>query len=504
MRRQMRQMVQEIRKATGVAVRSADAGTLARLEACRYRAVRHGGWHGFAMRGIEESGDIGRIISISEAVRGGAATPIKQRNGRTAATMPLRVDGRHLLAYVKEDDLGAMGARKLLKDNIQVSRPWKTWQRTLQLQAAGVAVQRPIAVLEYRRLGLVRKAVYVGEYAPDAVSLARLLEVGAPAQVDRDHLLVALAVLVRRLHDRGFYHGDLKTGNLLAVRHPDRWDVRLIDLEGVAVKRRLTDADRAIDLGRLWLSLVPVTTAAERERFLELYAAIEPPVDRTLQRGQIEQRIRFLQTRRFGNLPAVGARLQTVLSDRGEQPWPWLIVALGSPEQVGGMASLLAALRRLFPSVQVDVMARPEALPALEGHQDVRAIMTVSAGWRRRVTPEGCAMTMFQALTAVRSSRYAVAIDLTDQWDSALLTRATGAPVRIGYRRASVFSKWPKRMFCYTQMILTKPGQRDPARHYLLVAEALGPNEALPAGDGMAVGSSDGLEAASSLSRTQS
>jgi tRNA A-37 threonylcarbamoyl transferase component Bud32 len=470
----MQHIIKKLRNATGVTVRAGDIEMLTQLDECGYHAVRHKVWRGFAMAGVEESGDFDRIVSIAEAIRTGAATPIKQRNNRTAATTTLRVNGRELLVYIKEDDLAEMGVRKFLKDNIQASRPWKTWQRTLQLQAAGVAVQPPIAVLEYRRLGLVRKAVYVGKYASDAVSVARLLGVDGPAGVDRHRLLVTLADALRRMHDRGFYHGDLKAGNILVVQQPDRWDIRFIDLEGVVAKRHLTDTDRAIDLGRLWLALLSLTTQVERERLLECYVSIEPRMKPILLRRLVELRVQFLGQRHFGNLPAVGERLRADSESAVVRPRHWLIVAMGYPQLVRAALPLLATLRRSFPTVRFDMAVSPEAVPLLAQHPDLHAVLPVARCWWRRSSGEEGARPLLSALALVRSRRYEVTMDLADRFDSALLTRATGAPVRIGYRGASIFSKWPKRVACYTQMILATAGQRDPVRHCLLVAQALG------------------------------
>jgi len=79
-----------------------------------------------------------------------------------------------------------------------------------------------------------------------------------------------------------------------------------------------------------------------------------------------------------------------------------------------------------------------------------------------------------KTMRVLRSHQYDVVIDVTSSVQSALLARATGAGIRIGYRTASTVAKWLKRATCYTHMIMARAGQRERIHHYLLIAEALG------------------------------
>ena len=63
---------------------------------------------------------------------------------------------------------------------------------------------------------------------------------------------------VERLHEHGVLHQDLHPGNLLVKRTP--LELRLIDLHGVAVKARLTPAERARNLALLRIGFpIPVS-----------------------------------------------------------------------------------------------------------------------------------------------------------------------------------------------------------------------------------------------------
>jgi ADP-heptose:LPS heptosyltransferase len=149
-----------------------------------------------------------------------------------------------------------------------------------------------------------------------------------------------------------------------------------------------------------------------------------------------------------------------------------LLIASGSSRPGRPLALLLNVLRRGFPAVQLDVIVRHRAAAAQAS--DGYAIMTPTGQSEEPLAASREAMSLIQAIRSVRSRRYDVAIDLTHDFVSAVLTRATGAGARIGYRTASTVVKWLKRITCYTQMIMTSPEHRHTAHQYLLVAEALG------------------------------
>jgi len=394
--------------------------------------------------------------------------------------MAVHINNRSIQVYVKEDDLWQMGVRKLLKDNLQPSHLWRSWQRARQLQAAGIPVQQPVAMLKYRRWGIVRKTVYVGEYLPDMAPLSSILShaKNADAPNHKAELLATLASELRTMHDRGFYHRDLKSDNILAQHHTDRWTIVFIDLEGVIFKKRLIIGERAVDLGRLWLALLPLTAPTERERFLDHYAAVPPPLDQTLLRRLIERRVVCLRTRRFGRLPEIGNRIKCLSaeSSKSELLRRWIIIALHQPHDAEDMLPLLSALYGAFPTVRFVLVITDDAGSLLSQAPNVDTIIIMRGRHSKSRFNDESVLSLAQTIRLMRADRYEVSIDLTDSAVSAFLTRLSGASIRVGYRSSSIISKWIKRAVCYTQMIRANRTQRDPVRHYLLVAEALGVN----------------------------
>jgi len=103
--------------------------------------------------------------------------------------------------------------------------------------------------------------------------------------------------MIRRLHESGFSHRDLKAPNILVTG-----EVRpvLVDLDGLARRGCVTDRRRAKDLMRLSVSLDEwgVARATDRLRFLRTYLAAPgcpgPMTTRGRRRGRTDpgQRLR--------------------------------------------------------------------------------------------------------------------------------------------------------------------------------------------------------------------
>jgi heptosyltransferase I len=94
-------------------------------------------------------------------------------------------------------------------------------------------------------------------------------------------------------------------------------------------------------------------------------------------------------------------------------------------------------LRRRYPAAEIDWLVRPAFADLVAGHPAVHnAIAFPRQRWGRPWREQGSRLTgLGQLLSRLRSRRYDLVIDLQGQLRSALLTLATGAPVRIGFDR---------------------------------------------------------------------
>jgi tRNA A-37 threonylcarbamoyl transferase component Bud32 len=154
----------------------------------------------------------------------------------------------------------------------------KAWEFGHALRRRQVDTPRPILIVE-RRERNTRKCYLLTEAVPDTVNLSEFLlsswpHMSQPAQ--RAWLAARmrrLAWQMRRLHDSGFEHRDLKFPNLLVSRRTADARVWLLDLEGMRAWRRLPEARAAQNLARINVSALAhgIATRSDRLRFLKWY-----------------------------------------------------------------------------------------------------------------------------------------------------------------------------------------------------------------------------------------
>jgi tRNA A-37 threonylcarbamoyl transferase component Bud32 len=158
----------------------------------------------------------------------------------------------------------------LLKDLFRPSRALRAFRKAYHLETLGLPTPRPLAAAEQRVLRCLLRSYLVTEEVPGARDLGRYL-----ARVPRVESAVVrqLAELVGRLHAEGFSHRDLKETNLLL---DPAGRVYLIDLDGLAFLRRVSDERAAADLARLARAVASFSsvTDADRAAFLRHYCRV--------------------------------------------------------------------------------------------------------------------------------------------------------------------------------------------------------------------------------------
>ncbi|RME86714.1 MAG: hypothetical protein D6785_02910, partial [Planctomycetota bacterium] len=95
--------------------------------------------------------------------------------------------------------------------------------------------------------------VLLSSYWGDFLNLKDFYQLN-PKQWDlkKREILEKLALLIRRIHDTGFYHGDLNLMNILI--HPESLQMTLIDFDGSRIFSSLTEKERWKNLIRLYRS----------------------------------------------------------------------------------------------------------------------------------------------------------------------------------------------------------------------------------------------------------
>lgn len=153
-----------------------------------------------------------------------------------------------------------------------------------------------------------------------------------------------------------------------------------------------------------------------------------------------------------------------------------LIVLFGAIGDVVRAMPLAMRVRREFPKSRITWAVEPPAAPLLERHPaiDERLVFRRDLGAR----------AFWPFLAAIRRRRFDLTLDLQRHLKSGIVSRASGAPIRIGFHRAN--TKEGNWLFNSR----TIPAQRhwsSKLRQYLAFADALGLEKA-PIEFGLALG----------------
>ncbi|MCA1686088.1 MAG: phosphotransferase [Planctomycetia bacterium] len=212
---------------------------------------------------------------------------IKRSRTTTVAETTMTVKGHRVAVIYKR-----FNRKKWLDPLLTYFRPsraWQAWQAGQHLLSRAVPTPKNLAFIARRRTFrqdplfwyLPHETYLITRKAEPSVTLydyvRRVLPGLDPA--DRRERIVrvtlALARLLRVLHERSLSDRDLKTSNILIVGDPDAESIRLelIDLGGVRLIHPLPLHRRVQNLSRLYVSLaeVPGLTRTDALRFLRAY-----------------------------------------------------------------------------------------------------------------------------------------------------------------------------------------------------------------------------------------
>jgi len=223
-------------------------------------AARVGSLRGLRVRELAAE-DLAALVAAHAAAHAAGDARALQSDARARLS---RLEIGELRVVVKESRYRGVG--RGLADALRGSAGQRAWRAGHGLRARNVGAARPLAFLEERRLGVpVRSLVVLEDLrpAPDALEASGR---------EPEAVALALAELALRLHRRGVDHGDLKCTNV-HLAGPPPFEARLVDLEGVRFRRRLSDASRIEALAQLNASLPDHVPPEARRRAFARYCA---------------------------------------------------------------------------------------------------------------------------------------------------------------------------------------------------------------------------------------
>ncbi len=165
-----------------------------------------------------------------------------------------------------------------LRSSFKRPKGKSSWVAGNVLFSRGMCPLKPLAYVERRKLGLLRKALFVTE------SLAGDMEMGhyltrrfeRKARQDLGRFIGQFAGWIGSLHRAGIYHRDLKTCTILVREKPDGWGFSLNDLEDIFQEPKIGNERILRNLVQINCSFPRFLSYGDRIRFLRGYLRANP------------------------------------------------------------------------------------------------------------------------------------------------------------------------------------------------------------------------------------
>lgn len=168
------------------------------------------------------------------------------------------------------------GIRYVLKSLFAKTRARKSWIAGNAFLVRGISTPLPLVLQEQKFGPFVIESFLITEWLAGARELndyVTLLDRKSASAEVKDAFIKALAGIVRNLHEKGVYHADLKSTNILVQELPDEtWRFSFIDLDRVAFRDSLSFQERANNLAQINASISRRAGAKERLKFFFFYA----------------------------------------------------------------------------------------------------------------------------------------------------------------------------------------------------------------------------------------
>jgi len=166
--------------------------------------------------------------------------------------------------------------KERLKYLIFPSRAMREWDVSRALRTKGVEIPTPVGVMERRRWGFMEESLYISGAIEDAQPLMDFFRerFGEGDAKEKERIIRLLGDTVRRIHDRGFFHGDLHAGNFL-IGKSGEGGLYLIDLHSARMRKTLSQRQRLWNIAQLFYSLDGLLDGGDKAIFLEAYGGRE-------------------------------------------------------------------------------------------------------------------------------------------------------------------------------------------------------------------------------------
>jgi len=161
-----------------------------------------------------------------------------------------------------------------VKNTLRSSKAKRSWTAANTLKTRGIPTPEPILFLERKSSLFTCESYFVTEALVHAKPLNLYMDVDFKllSGQDKRAFIKELAMQVKKMHDSGIWHRDLKSTNIL-VEGDDCQKFWFTDLDAINVSDALLLTERSKDLARLNCSFLDTAILSKQDRlfFLKVY-----------------------------------------------------------------------------------------------------------------------------------------------------------------------------------------------------------------------------------------
>ena len=217
------------------------------------------------------------ISKYHNALVAGKLTVLKKTAKEIVSVIAINHNGKTLKVLVKKSQFTSLLSR--LRYLLYKPRARKYWVAARGLKVRGIETPLALALIENKHLCMPKENLLLIEFIDQSCELndyvlKNFKKVLYPEEVHKKRKFIKeLAERMKDLHEKGIYHADLKSNNIL-VKEKDEggWAFYFVDLDRVAFKHHLSFRQRSNNLAQINASIDDCVSITDRLKFFRTYA----------------------------------------------------------------------------------------------------------------------------------------------------------------------------------------------------------------------------------------
>lgn len=164
---------------------------------------------------------------------------------------------------------------RTFKDHFRQPKGLKSWIGSQGLRVRGIPSLTPLALVEKRKWWGLRESFFLMESSETGQEMDRYILERLGDLEKKRCFTKAFAQWLSHLHQKGVYHQDMKTCNILILENGETWTFHLLDLEDVRLEK-VRERKLLKTFLQLNTSTPKIITTTDRFRFFGNYLSLNP------------------------------------------------------------------------------------------------------------------------------------------------------------------------------------------------------------------------------------